>query len=552
LAVSLGFNLYDIVNYCKDPSHAHHLLDCNRTISLSNLTMERLPDIAGYDTEMDIYKAKYGDGYMEKAPLDVIAKYCVGDCIATHRVGDILEDELVNIGSYDLYNRLVVPSSKIYTMLSIRGVKVDQVEAMRLQKVYREKIEIIEKEILGLSAVTEWEKHSGEKLSLTSSKQKMEMVYDFYGIPEETTKRKDKKGGVTWSRSLDKKCVKKIMEKKGGDKYVGSVMDFIEKIKQYNTLNTAETRYTSQWQDWLYSDGLIHAGFNNRGTRSGRLSVTKPCLHEMPTRIDTEDSDLAEWLTQNAVKKMLISKYPNGCLVDADYSQLELRLMAILSEDELMMGTYRDGLNGGDIHLTTCRRKFPQFDSQPPKVQKSLRVKAKTIVFKGVYSFDPEFLEMFPGLSAYVTKTKKLVLIQGYVYDKMGRRRVIENLNLKVPDKKVYAMNDEERDNYFKRESALRAAVNHTIQGLGHELIEDSLIRIDKRLHDLGIGEIVMETHDSLTADVFDKENAEIVGRIMKEEMERVVEIYDWITVPLVAEIEVGQNWWDMNKLEIS
>lgn len=546
LAVSLGIDLYGIVNYCKDPSHAHHLIDCNRTITLSNLTLERLPDLAGYDSEMEVYKSKYGDGYMEKTPLNIIAEYCVGDCIATHRIGDMLEDELHNIGSYGLYTNLVVPSSKIYTLLSIRGVKIDPVEAKRLQEEYHKKIQIVEKEILELPAVKEWEKETGEKLSLTSSKQKMEMVYDFYGIPEERTKRKDDKGKVTWSRSLDRKSMRTILGYKGGDKYCGKIMDFLEKIEQFSMLNTIETRYTSKWKDHLYPDGLIHARLNNRGTRSGRLSVTNPNLQQMPTRIDTTDSDLAKWLTQNAIKKMLVSKYSDGWLVDVDYSQLELRLMGMLSGDELMLATYREN---GDIHLTTARRKFPQFDNQPPKIQKSLRVKAKTINFKGAYSFDLEFLALYPGLSAYVTKIKNLALTQGYVADLFGRRRVIENLNLKVPNKKIYAMSDSERENYFIRESALRAAVNHTVQGLGHELIEDSLIRIDKKLHDLKIGEIVMETHDSLTADVEFEQNIPIVAKIMKEEMENVADRYDFITIPLVADIEVGRNWWDMKKL---
>ena len=136
------------------------------------MVLERLPDLAGYDAEMDIIKSKYTENYMEKAPLASIAEYCVGDCIATNRLGDMLEDELMGIGSYDLYNKLVVPSSKIYTLLSIRGVKIDPKEADRLQKVYRIKIEELQNEILALPAVTEWEEYSHEKLSLTSAKSK--------------------------------------------------------------------------------------------------------------------------------------------------------------------------------------------------------------------------------------------------------------------------------------------------------------------------------------------------------------------------------------------
>jgi DNA polymerase-1 len=549
---ALGIGIDDVNNYCKDPLQAYHLIDTSYTPTLSSLVLENCPDIAGYDAKVDHLWNEHDS--MAEFPLQEIGPYCVGDVIGTYRNGEILESKLHKMGSYDLYSNVVVPAAQVYAAMSVRGIKIDEQEAIRLEQVYDEKQGELEEELLSSSIAERWRKAKSKELNLSSPVQMAELIYDICGIPEETQKRKKKSGKVEWTRSFDSKARKSIVDKKGRDKYPNDVVDFVEKCEHLSQISTQAKMFTSRWREWVHEDGLVHPEYNNRFTESGRLSTTKPNVQQMPTRIKSNNPEIRKWMSDNAVKRMFVSKWPEGYLVNVDYSQLELRLMAILSGDKTMVATYRDGLNEGDIHRATARQKFPNFDVETEDVQQEMRGRAKTVNFKGAYSFDDEFLSAYPGLAKWVESARSLALTQGGVCSKLYRWRYEERVkSIKVPNKPVYAMSEEERENYFRREHFFRCLVNHLIQSLGHDILQMALIRIDRRMRRENLlSHLNMEVHDSLVSDCPTYEEALYVGKLMKEEMEAVGEELKWCNIPLRADVEIGKNWWEKREVEVA
>lgn len=552
LHMALGIEVDEVKNYCKDPIQAHHLIDTSYTPSLSQLVLEYCPDIAGYDSNVDELWSKHGS--MVEFPLEEIGPYCVGDVIGTHRVGEILEDKLHEMGSYKLYNEIVVPAAQVYSLMSVRGIRLDVKEAKRLEKMYNERQEQLEKELLESEIAERWRSQKGKPLNLSSPAQMAELIYDICGLPEEKQKRKKKNGKVEWTRSFDSQARSSIIKKKGQTNYPNDVVEFVEKCEHLSQIATQSKMFTSRWREWVHEDGLVHPDYNNRFTESGRLSTTNPNVQQMPTRIKSNDPETRKWMQDNAVKRMFVSKWPEGYLVNVDYSQLELRLMAVLSQDDVMIATYRDGLNEGDIHRATARQKFSNFDVEPENVQSDLRTRAKTINFKGAYSFDKEFLEAYPGLAQWVESARKLALTQGGTKNILGRWRFEERVrSIEVPNKPLYAMNEQERENYFAREHFFRCLVNHLIQSLGHDILQTALLRVERRMRsERLVSHLNMEVHDSLVADCPTYEEALYVGKLMKEEMEAVGEEFDWCNIPLTADVEIGKNWWNKKEVEVA
>jgi len=209
-----------------------------------------------------------------------------------------------------------------------------------------------------------------------------------------------------------------------------------------------------------------------------------------------------------------------------------LRLMACISGDSLMLETYR---NDGDIHETTARRLFPDYDKVDPDVRKKYRSAGKTMNFKSIYSLDESYLKIYPGVAAYAKQTLDECKRLGYVANAFGRRR------------RLPAIKSFNRTEFYH---AYLQACNFKIQSLGHDLLMYSLIKVAKRLRKENLrGHLILDIHDALMVDAEDREEAIKIAKIMKEEMESVGK-FDWALIPIRADASIGRDWQSMKEVD--
>ena len=528
----------DGIKYEGDSMHEYHFIKASmRGNSLENLTLDYLPDMGGYDATVDVLKVKYGKKFAY-FPLADIAPYCIGDCIATARLAEEHFDRhLKKEGSWKLYKEVVVPIIPIYTKMSMNGICLDQEYCARLEKAFAIKLPELKAICLAHRVV----QRTNPKLDIDSPSKMAVFLYTTLGLPEQTV-FKEKGGKKQWVISADKKAVDKLLEL---EEVSDEVKKFLRDFQGYSTLSTVNSRYASKWKTWISVDGLVHPGYNISGTSSGRLSQKNPNFQQLRRGKVQEDTEANKFLKKWPVRRMLVSRFPNGKLVECDYSQLELRVMGALSNDSVMVGTYRDGDHNGDLHATMAASKHDDFYEVSKAQQKQWRTSAKTINFKGAYSLNDDFLSAYKGLERYVEKTKKVAIAKGYAETIFKRRRRLPNLKLPVPnDTPTYKMTQKEKSNFYNRLGALRQAVNHTVQSPAHEIIEMALYKINKEFLRLNLKSVlILEVHDAFVADCVPEE-VQIVGKILKTCMESITEDLDWLNgIPLVAKPEEGYNW---------
>lgn len=531
----LDVPIHEILNYVSDPMHENHFIDEKmKGGTLSNLTLRHLPEMAGYDAEIEILKSQYGEQFAN-FPLEKIAPYCVGDCVATAKLGKIFVAPLKEERSWNLYRNILIPVIPIYASMTLAGVKIDEPLAKTTEKVYAAKIDEITKDISNLPLL------QGRSLKITSTEELGTFLYETCKVPVQQTKRKKGDGSVHFTPSVDKDALENILT-------LPQVSDDVKVLCQhlldYSKVKKIHSTYAGGWKSWIGWDGLVHTNYYPSGTVTGRLSSSNPNLQNLPKK--DMNGNLGEFLGQWPIRRLFISKFPNGKLVECDFSQLELRLMAALSGDNIMVGTYQDGLNEGDIHKAMAKSLNPNFDTATPDEQEHMRYLAKTENFKGAYSLSAVFLKAYPGFSAYVDRITHKATTKGWVATKFGRRRRLPNLLLEVPSIPVHRMDSVGKDKFFRRLGAIRQAVNLTIQEPGHTLLEMAAKRIYDKLHEGNYrAHLVLEVHDSLVVDAPEEEALE-VGLMMKAEMEAVQNELEWLNgVPLVAELKIGSNWED-------
>jgi DNA polymerase-1 len=274
---------------------------------------------------------------------------------------------------------------------------------------------------------------------------------------------------------------------------------------------------------------LVHTVFNQTTASTGRLSSTEPNLQNIPIR--TEDG--------RNLRKMFVSRFESGVLISADYSQIELRLMAHYSQDKNLILAYKEGK---DIHTKTASDIFNVPENEVTSQQ---RRDAKAVNFGIIYGISDyglsqnigstrvkakdyidTYFATYPGVKEFMQKSVDLARSQGYVSTLMGRRRKIENIAA---------------SNYIQRQAAERAAMNMPLQGTASDIIKLAMIRIYDKLNKLGFeAKLILQVHDELIIDAPEKEK-EVVASILKKEMELVTSL----RVPLVVEVNMGKSWYD-------
>lgn len=410
-----------------------------------------------------------------------------------------LAPKLEELDMHELYYGLELPLCPVLAEMERAGMLVDRRALADFGILLDGRIQADEALIYELA---------GEEFNINSTQQFGRILFDKLGLPPV------KKTKTGYSTNAD------VLEKLR-DKH-----PIVEAVLDYRQLAKLKSTYVDGLTKVIAADGRIHTSFQNTVTATGRLSSTEPNLQNIPVRTELG----AE------LRKMFVA--PAGrVLVDADYSQIELRLLAHIAGDEHMIAAFR---TGEDIHTVTASQVF---GVPPEQVTHEMRRRAKAVNFGIVYgisdfslsqdigvtraeakAYMEKYFEKYSGVHSYMTQVVERAKADGYVSTLMGRRRWLPELK---------------SSNFNLRSFGERVALNMPIQGTAADLIKKAMLRVDGRLRREGLeARLVLQVHDELIVECPEGE-AEQVQRLLAEEMEHVAEL----AVPLTAEAHAGKSW---------
>ncbi|MDR1499037.1 MAG: DNA polymerase I [Rickettsiales bacterium] len=398
-----------------------------------------------------------------------------------------------------LYIEIEKPLIKILADIEFNGVRVDVEELQRLSNYFHEELKNIEKKIYG---------EVGFEFNINSPKQLGEILFEKLNLP--TSKKPTKSGNYT----TDVEILEDLYNK--GFEIAGRVLEYRHFTKLKNT-------YTDILPRLIDRDNRVHTTYSNVTVITGRLSSNNPNLQNIPIR--TEDG--------RRIRKTFISK-SGYSLVGADYSQVELRILAEQANVRKLIENFEHGL---DIHAETAKFVF-----KTDTITSDMRRIAKAINFSIVYgttsyglakrldttnkeakAYMDNYFSLYPEIKEYMEEMKTFASRNGYVKTMFGRICYIDLGGVKEPQKSFLE----------------RLAINAPIQGAGADIIKMAMIAVVKNLEKLD-AKIIMQVHDELLLEV-KNEDVEETGIILKKTMENVVKF----RVPLTVEVEIGENWGD-------
>ena len=352
--------------------------------------------------------------------------------------------------------------------------------------------------------------YAGGELNINSPKQLGELLFEKLGLP---AVKRTKSG---YSTNAD------VLEK------LKNKHPIIQAILDYRMLAKLKSTYADGLVKEIAEDGRIHTTFQNTVTATGRLSSTEPNLQNIPVRTELGSE----------IRKMFIPA--DGCVfIDADYSQIELRVLAHIADDAHMQAAFRSGM---DIHTATAAQVF---GVAPDEVTPLQRRHAKAVNFGIVYgisefslaedigvtrkeakAYIDSYLENYSGVRNYMHEIVRKAKENGYVTTLFGRKRELPELK---------------SSNFNIRSFGERVALNTPIQGTAADIIKLAMLHVDTALRNAGLrGRLILQVHDELIVEC-PVEEAETVKTLVKEQMEHVMEL----SVPLLAEANVGESWYD-------
>ena len=414
---------------------------------------------------------------------------------------DELTSSLKESKMFDLFSDVEMPLISVLASMEEEGIRVNKDILKEMQEILKNKIESIKDEVF---------KITGEEFNLSSPKQVGEILFEKMNIPYP-----GKKGS---SYSTDASILEKLLPDYSIAAY----------ILEYRTLNKLYTSYVEPLEDYIEEDGKIHTIYKQTLTRTGRLSSVFPNLQNIPTR--EEEGRL--------IKKAFLSE-DKSYLLSADYSQIELRILAHISGDEIMIKAFNDG---DDIH----KRVAADIHGVDIKdVTKKMRSTAKQVIFGIVYgisgyglgenlqispkeakAFIEKYYEKYPKVKEYMDYIVKDAYEKKYVTSIFGRRRVIEELV---------------NPSFMVRKNGERIALNTPIQGTGADIMKMAMIKIHSDLKKNNLkSKLLLQIHDEVILNVYEDE-LETVKKLVKEDMENIVKL----SVPLEVEVSTGKDWYE-------
>lgn len=402
---------------------------------------------------------------------------------------------------YELFMSIEMPLARVLAKMEMTGVKVDLSVLENMGVTYKERLENITREIYELA---------GKTFNIASPKQLGEVLFIDLGLP---FGKKTQKGYKT-----DVKVLHKLRGKH----------PIIDKILEYRNISKIYSTYIEGLGAYILNDGKIHTIFKQNYARTGRLSSTEPNLQNIPVRDDEG-------------KKIRQAFLPsNDLFLSADYSQIELRILAHISGSKELQEAF---INDADIHTKVASDIYGVSEDM---VSKKMRSTAKAVIFGIVYGisgyglgenleispkeakeFISKYYELYPGVKKYMDEIVVEAKEEGSVRTLFNRRRTIPELD---------------STEYMVRQMGERIALNTPIQGTSADIIKKAMVEIDKEFKDKNIqSKMILQVHDELIFDVIESEK-----KIVEEIVKRVMTSTISLSVPLKVSADYGKNWYDI------
>ena len=441
---------------------------------------------------------------MRDVPVDNVAEYAAEDADVTLRLRNFFEPKLKDYAVESLFYDIEMPLVYVLAEIEFTGVKLDKKALSEFSVVLTEKLQASEQEIYGMA---------GSEFNINSTKQVGEILFERLKITEDKVKKTKTGGFSTSEETLEKlrnkhPIIGKILDYRGIKKLLSTYVDALPELINPVT-------------------GKIHTSFNQTVTSTGRLSSTNPNLQNIPIRDDLG----------REIRKAFIADNDDSLFFSADYSQIELRIMAHLSEDSNMIEAFR---NGADIHSATAAKIYNVSDEN---VTSDMRRKAKTANFGIIYGISvfglaerlniprseskeliDGYFKTYPRIHEYMEECIRLAREKGYVETLFHRRRYLPDIH---------------SNNAIVRGYAERNAINAPIQGSAADIIKVAMVSIYNRLETEGLkSKMILQVHDELNFNVY-KDELATVRKLVLEEMEGAIQLQ----VPLIADCGVGRNW---------
>ena len=482
-----------VASYLTDPSRLRHNLG---DVSLHYLKRKMIPitDVIGKGSKQITF---------DRVPIEKACRYACEDADMTWRLGELLGTQLRDQGLEALFEEVELPLIGVLARMEQAGIAIDQDLFRSLGKEVRKRLAALEQEIFALA---------GESFVLNSPKQLQRILFDKLGLAPQ---RRTKTGYSTDVEVLEQlarehELPRKMLEFRVLEKLRGTYIEALPKLVNPDT-------------------GRIHTSFNQAVAATGRLSSSDPNLQNIPVRTEMGKRIRQGFIAGSAQMK----------LISADYSQVELRILAHLSQDPALQEAFA---RGADIHNDTAARIF---GVMPELVTPDMRRQAKAVNFGVVYGisafglsknlgisrseaakFIDNYFAQYPGVASWIDRTLEEARTQGYVTTLLQRRRPVPELN---------------STNNTARRAAERVAINTPVQGSAADIIKLAMVRLDKAL-EKGRARMLVQVHDELLVEA-PADQAEETSAIIKRIMEEALPL----AAPLKVDIGIGDNWAEIH-----
>jgi len=448
---------------------------------------------------------------MDLVPIEKVAEYACEDADVTWRLRGKIEEELEQFGATSLFHDLEMPLVPVLAAMERRGIRIDAGMLAEQGEAMQEDLEALIYSIQG---------HAGENFNVNSTKVLGEILFEKLRIQDRAGVKRPKKTRTGWATDADY-----LADKYGEVEIVKDVLAYREVQKLKSTYVDALPRYVNP------RTGRIHCSFSQVSAATGRLASSDPNLQNIPVRSERGRKLREAFIPREA------DEHGEWCLLAADYSQIELRILAHLSGDEHLKRAFEEG---HDIHAATASRIF---DVMPQMITREMRSQAKVINFGLLYGMGPsrvaretgltlaesrkfieKYFSSFPTVRTWMEGVLEGARKNGHVETLLGRRRRIGEVNSTNPRLRAFAEN---------------AAINTPVQGSAADVIKKAMIDLEKRLEASPLaGRMLLQVHDELVLEV-PVEELEETRELVRKAMEEACVL----DVPLQVDFGQGKNW---------
>ncbi len=494
--LSLEGKLYDIelMHYLINPEKSHRIDILAK--SYLNINIE--------DRQAEVPAAPMSLFDIQEDKENTVSR--TKEVIAAALLCEKINMELKELSLDGLYCTLEEPLIRVLSNMECGGVKVDLNQLKRYATSLNAELEQRQQKIREMAGEPE--------LNILSTKQIGYVIFEKLALDPKVKA----KTGTRYSYSTDEETLNSLAHKH----------PIINEILEYRAVKKLLSTYIEPFPNFVSSKtGKIHTTFNQALTSTGRLSSSKPNLQNIPIRTERGKE----------IRKAFVPSTPDGVLISADYSQIELRIMAHLSGDGHLIEAFREGR---DVHSITAAKIFGISNDEVTPEQRRIAKTANFGIIYGISAFGlsqrlkipraeakkiiDDYFANFPAVASYIENTIRTVQEKGYAETLFGRRRYLPDINSR---------------NSTVRSLAERNAVNAPIQGTAADIIKKAMINVDARMKEAGIrSRMVLQIHDELMFDAIPSE-VETLKKIIVDEMENVIQL----SIPLTVECNYGKNW---------